>query len=393
MTMGMPGIPSPARVGANLVFAQVSIDAQPESFLLVDTGSPVTLVDPTMYPAIAFPATPQVKVDVSFGGFTVDQVPALQTTALGGGTTNVPEIVGGNLMQQFPVQLDYSVRDPNRAFRIGASNMSATGVEDPGGEVSFTLMGGGREIVDMTSSATIDVPPTRIPITVDIEGVSHPFLLDTGASEVTVRASVYAGLTADGRAQLSGLPIGTATGAKQATVTRARTITVANQTVVNAPVMTIGDQLIDGLQGELGRPMDGLLGGSFLREFLVTVDYPHATLQLQRYTPPVAIKDEFKRVGIELGTGTGAHAYAVAVVYPGTDAAAKGINRGDVLLSVDGQDLDNLDPIAADESLDGVVGTTKQVAFGDAANPAVANTTVAVAVDDLIPVPQVSNGP
>jgi hypothetical protein len=392
--MGMPGIPSPARVGANLVFAEVSIDAQPQSFLLVDTGSPVTLVDPTMYPAIAFPATPEVKVSISFGGFTVDDVPALQTTALGDrGNSNVPEIVGGNLMQQFPVQLDYSVRDPNRAFRIGASNMSAMGVEEPGGEVAFTLTGGGREIVDMASSATNDVPATRIPITVDIEGTSHPFLLDTGASEVTVRASVYAALTADGRAQLSGLPIGTAAGAKQATVTRARTITVAGQTVVDAPVMTIGDQLIDGLQGELGRPMDGLLGGSFLREFLVTIDYPQGKLQLQRYVPPAAIKDEFKRVGIELGTGSGAHAYAVAVVYPGSDAEAKGINMGDVLVSVDGQDLDNLDPISADESLDGAVGTTKQITLADAANASIANGTIEVRVDDLIPVPQVSNGP
>jgi C-terminal processing protease CtpA/Prc len=157
--------------------------------------------------------------------------------------------------------------------------------------------------------------------------------------------------------------------------------------------MTIGDQLIDGLQGELGRPMDGLLGGSFLREFLVTIDYPQGKLQLQRYVPPAAIKDEFKRVGIELGTGSGAHAYAVAVVYPGSDAEAKGINMGDVLVSVDGQDLDNLDPISADESLDGAVGTTKQITLADAANASIANGTIEVRVDDLIPVPQVSNGP
>jgi hypothetical protein len=388
--MGMPGIPSPARVGANLVFAQVSVDAQPQSFLLVDSGSPVTLVDPTNYPAISFPQTAQVTVSISFGGFTVDSVPALQTTFLGSGDTHVPEIVGGNLMQQFPVQLDYSQRDPNRAFRIGASNMTATGVEEPGGQVSFTLAGGGREIVDMTNSATVSVPATRIPITVDIEGVPHPFILDTGASEVTVRQSVYTALTADGRAQLSGLPIGTAAGARTATVTRAQTITVGGQTVVNAPVMTIGDELIDGLVNELGRPMDGLLGGSYLREFLVTIDYPNGTLQLQRYSPPTVIQDEFKRVGFELGTGTGAHAYAAAVVYPGTDAAAKGMQMGDIIVSVDGQDLDNLDPISADESLNGMVGSTKQIGLGATADPALANTTVAVRVDDLIPIPQVS---
>jgi S1-C subfamily serine protease len=173
-------------------------------------------------------------------------------------------------------------------------------------------------------------------------------------------------------------------------VTRAQTITVGGQTVVNAPVMTIGDELIDGLENELARPMDGLLGGSYLREFLVTIDYPHGTLQLQRYSPPVVIQDEFKRVGFELGTGTGMHAYAVAVVYPGTDAAARGIQMGDVVLSVDGQDLDNLDPISADESLDGMVGTSKQIGLGATTDPTLANTTVAVRVDDLIPVPQVS---
>ena len=71
--------------------------------------------------------------------------------------------------------------------------------------VSFTLRGrraSGRSTRRATTLVTI--PATRVPLTVDIEGVSHPFILDTGASEVTVRSSVFATLTADQRAAARG---------------------------------------------------------------------------------------------------------------------------------------------------------------------------------------------
>src|SRR6478609_5165338 len=48
-TMGMTGIPSPTRVGANLVFADVSINGIPGGRLAVDTGSPLVIVDVTKF--------------------------------------------------------------------------------------------------------------------------------------------------------------------------------------------------------------------------------------------------------------------------------------------------------------------------------------------------------
>ena len=69
-------------------------------------------------------------------------------------------------------------------------------------------------------------------------------------------------------------------------VTRVRTLTVGDETVSNPAVMTIGDTILDGIQTEVRHPVDGLLGGNFLREFMVTVDYPQRTLHLQRYTTP-----------------------------------------------------------------------------------------------------------
>ena len=57
-TMGMPGIPSPTRVGANLVFADVAVNGHPGGRLGVDTGSPVMLVDATQ---VSRPVAPRPR--------------------------------------------------------------------------------------------------------------------------------------------------------------------------------------------------------------------------------------------------------------------------------------------------------------------------------------------
>jgi hypothetical protein len=293
-------------------------------------------------------------------------------------------------MRQFTVRLDYA--HPDLAFRLGMPSMepAVDGVETPGAAIDFTLEGGGR---GQFKGAIISYPATRIPLMVDVEGQPHRFILDTGASETTVRATLWNTLIADGRAQLSGLPISTVSGSASSTVSRVRSLTVGGETVTNPAVMTIGspigDMILDTIQQEVGHEVDGLLGGNFLREFMLTIDYPHGTLHLQRYTS-ATIVDEFKRVGIEIGAGptTGAHRYVVGVVYANTDAAAKGLRVGDELVSVDGQALDGLDSAAADDTLNGTVGSTRAMAFGKATAPALQNTTVAIAVDDLIPPPQ-----
>jgi len=61
---------------------------------------------------------------------------------------------------------------------------------------------------------------------------------------------------------------------------------------------------------------------------------------------------------------------------------------GDVVLTVDGQALDPLDSVTADDLLNGAVGSTHAVGFGQTAVPSLANTTVNLLVEDLIPPPQ-----
>src|SRR4051812_14801934 len=236
-TMGMPGIPSPTRIGSNLVFADVAVNGIPGGRLGIDTGSPLMLLDATKFPGLVLPPKPQVTANVSAGDFTVDNVPLLQLS-IGSpmDPLNFAGLFGGNVMKQFSVRLDYA--HPERAFRLGMPpmEMATDGVEAPGASASFALQGGGRARLD---NEIISFPATRIPLQVEIEGVTHPFILDTGASETTIRSSVYSSVVADGRSELFGLPISTVSGPAMASVTRVRSLAVAGAQVANPVVMMI----------------------------------------------------------------------------------------------------------------------------------------------------------
>jgi len=400
---GTLGIPSSTVVGANLIFAEASLNgslAQPdgEFGVLIDSGSPVVLLDPSHFGQPGPATANDVKVNVDLGFVkdgstivTIKGIPALALSAAMMDEIGFGGILGGNVMRDFSIQLDYAA-PTMEGFCLGCVSGPRDDVASPGTAVPFTLRGGGTGPVPLASNVqpTVTIPPTRIPVTVDIEGVQHPFILDTGASEVSVRTSVFADMTSDGRPTLTGFPITTVTGDSGASVARAKALTVGGGMVAEVAVMTIpGDELLDGISQELDRSgktqIDGLLGGSFLRNFLVTIDYPKGQLHLQRYNTPT-FQDEFKRVAIELG-GTPAgsrHSYGVGVVYPGTDAEQKGIRVNNEVWSIDGVSLDGMDAIQADALLNGTPGTTKTLAISNS-DSAATPVNVQVLVEDLIP--------
>ncbi len=399
---GMLGIPSSTIVGANLIFIDAAVNGNPEqsSFgVLIDSGSPVVLIDPETFGLPAPATVNDVKTNIDLGlirdGYTVvtvQKIPAVQLSAAMMDEIGFGGILGGNVMRQFSVQLDYAA-PMSHGFCLGCTSGARDDVESPGASVPFTLRGGANGPLVLTSSVKpiVNTPPTRVPVTVTIDGTDYPFILDTGASEVSVRSSVFDTMVSDGRAKLLGFPITTVMGDSGASVTRARTITVGSETIADVPVMTIpGDALLDGISKEMDpsghSQIDGLLGGSFLRNFLLTVDYPAGQLHLQQYNTQTWT-DEFKRVGIGLAQtpSSSKHWYAIGVVYQGTDAAAKGLAFGNEVLSIDGVSLDGMDPITADSLLNGTVGTTKTlvIAASDSATP----VSVDVMVDDLIPSP------
>ena len=413
-TMGMLGQPSTALIAGNLIFVNASMNTMAEDLgsfgMLIDSGSPVVLIDPSLFGTTPPTTAAQIPTTVDLGlldatgqpVIVIDNAPVLQVSNAMMDALGFGGILGGNVMRQFSVQLDYSAPMMD-GFCLGCTaSTDRTDVQLPGGGVSFTLKGGGHSSVTLGTdsqgnsidSPAVNIPPTRIPVTVTLDGIDHPFIVDTGATEVSLRSTVYAQLISDGRAQLvSGIAIMTIAGASNASITRAKTITVGGETVMDAPVMTImstpADQLLDGISNELGGPpIDGLLGGSFLRNFLVTIDYPNGQLHLQPYlTPP--IPDEFRRVGVTIGLDVTGRNFVVSSVYPNSDAAAKNIMVGDQIVAIDGTSLMSVRYVAdADQLLDGTPGTSKTITFGSkTGDPSLANTMLSVKVDDLIPNP------
>ena len=413
--MGTLGKPSTAVLAGNLIFVNASMNAMAESpgsfGMLIDSGSPVVLIDPSLFGATPPTTAAEIPTTINLGLLdaagepvvVIDDAPVLQVSNAMMDALGFGGVLGGNVMRHFSVQLDYSAR-MMEGFCLGCSASTArTDVELPGGVVSFALKGGGHSAVTLgidaqrnaIDSPAVDIPPTRIPVTVTLDGTNYPFIVDTGATEVSVRSTVYSQLVSDGRAQLvSGIVVMTTGGASNASLTRAKTITVGGVTVMDAPVMTImsapgapSDPLLDSISNELGTQIDGLLGGSFLRNFLVSIDYPNGQLHLQPYlTPP--IPDEFRRVGFTISLDPIGPHFVVASVYPNTDAAAQGIMVNDEVVSVDGTSLASVGHVAtADQLLDGTPGSSKMIAFGTTKNPANANQTLTVRVDDLIPNP------
>ena len=411
-TMGMLGTPSTALVAGNLIFVNASMnmmDEDPGSFgMLIDSGSPVVLIDPSLFGTTPPTTAAKIPTTVNLGLLdasgqpvvVIDNAPVLQVSNAMMDALGFGGILGGDVMSKFSVQLDYAA-PMMEGFCLGCTaSTDRADLQLPGGVVSFTLKGGGHSPVTLgtdsqgnaINSPVVNIPPTRIPVTVTMDGTDHPCIVDTGATEVSLRSTVFDQLTSDGRAKLvSGIAIMTIAGASNASLTRAKTMTVGDSTVDNVPVMTImstpSDQLLNGISNELGTQIDCLLGGSFLRNFLVTIDYPNGQLHLQPYvTPP--IPDEFRRVGITVGLDvTGSH-FVVSSVYPGSDAAAQNISVNDQVISIDGTSLATVGYVAdADQLLDGMPGTSKMIMFGKTKDSALTNMTVSVKVDDLIPNP------
>jgi Aspartyl protease/PDZ domain len=412
MTSGMLGEPSTAVISNNLIFVNASMnmmDQTPGIFgMLVDTGSPVVLIDPTLFNAPPPTTNAQIATKVDLGLLNADvpptpvvvieQAPVLQVSNAMMDGLGFGGILGGSVMRQFSVQLDYAA-PMMEGFCLGCTAVGRADVLADN-VVPFTLKGGGDSAVTLgtdsngnpINSPAINIPPTRIVVAVAIDGTAHTCIVDSGATQLSIRSTVYDALVADGRAQLSGgIAIMTIAGPANAEVTRAKTITVGSATISDPPVMSImttpPDQLLGNISNELKTQIDCLLGGSFLRNFLVTIDYPATQLHLEPYlTPP--IPDEFRRAGFTIGLATQTGPFVVTYVYPGSDAASQGIAVGDDVVAIDGNNL--MPPIyvdAADQLLDGTPGTTKTITFGATKKAANSGQTLTVLVDDLIPNP------
>jgi hypothetical protein len=219
----------------------------------------------------------------------------------------------------------------------------------------------------------VTLPPTRITVTANVEGTNHLMLLDTGATNSIVRQSVFDGIAADGRKVLDE-QASTVMGAQSVKLMRAKSIKAGDADVQGSILGSLDNMVFDELGVEVGQTVDGLLGGAWLREFVVSVDYAGDQLTLRRYPDRAHIHDELIRLGFALTQSGGQ--YNVGMVFAGSDAEAKGLTASTHVVSIDGQTLAGLIPSQADALLLGTAGTTKSVQT--------ATSTLTIKVEDLL---------
>jgi hypothetical protein len=359
----------------NLISTQVTVQGS-SGTAFVDTGNPFILLSTSTYPSVSsLPAGGGTVPQVVVGGQSVSGPYVIPATAADGLVSPDPAFpldgnVGCTGICTFVATFDYRTA----TFSLGSARPASPAGVETDVAVPFTFEGG-----SVVSGVT--VPKSRVVVDVNVEGTMYSMIVDTGASSVTVSQTVYAALTADGRAQLMGGSVETTSGTSTSTITRAKSMIVGGVEVDSLLVThdTSFDTNLQAISTDVGHTIDGSLGGDFLHDFHLTIDYPATTLHFERYTDLSFAVDQAEQIGISLEQQ--GSQWTVAAV--SSTAAAKGVSAGDMVVAIDGVDLDGLDLAQGLVPLYGPVGATKQVKFGQAAQ--VANQTIALPVEEFLP--------
>ena len=109
-------------------------------------------------------------------------------------------------------------------------------------------------------------------------------------------------------------------------------------------MLTLGDVKIASPLAEISTDKGGAaaaaafpnnIGGGILKRFVVTFDYQHSIMYLKPVKGPVADLDTFDRSGMWLNEGDGG--YKIFDLDDGAPAAEAGLQKGDVIVSIDGK--------------------------------------------------------
>jgi len=260
------------------------------------------------------------------------------------------------------------------AFFLGPSAPAAPSGLEPESTFPFSFEGG--SVLD-----GVNVPRSRVVVQVSLEGTMYSMILDTGASSITVSQAAFSALTADGRVQITGGSTETTGGTSTSSLTRAASVAVGGVTVDSVVVAhdTSFDTNLAAISTDVGKTIDGSLGGDFLHDFFVTIDYPASTVHLARYSDLSWAIDQGEQIGIALEAS--GSSYVIEGASP--TVAGMGVSNGDVVDSIDGVPLSGLSLAQETVLLYGPVGSTKSVHFGTAAQ--VENQTLTMTVEEFLP--------
>lgn len=378
---GVAGRPTTASFAGWVPSVGASADGV-DATLLVDSGAPLTLLDNDHFTALDDGAH---AVDLTVGELGFPGLPVLAFDVINYTQSREPSLdglIGGDILGAFAFSLDYAggriwLDDADRELPDEADPAALDGAA----EVEADVAGGG---VFGIPGGTREVGATRFLVRAEVEDLPEPFwvLVDTGASSVVLANQVADLLSTEGRPRLDGVTVGTAEGVQTAYFTRVGSMRLGDSALDSVPVLVLPDDgIFESMSQEVDREVRAVVGGTYLRWFLATLDYPGGRLILRPYREPSHIDpDEFVGVGFEIDPS--ANQWRVSTVYPGTDAEAEGLEVGEVVYSLDGREISGL----ASGEVDAVVagfGLGEELPVGIERDGAM--TEVLVRVEDLLP--------
>lgn len=365
-------------MAGNIFILPAKLGATDGVQLVLDTGAPALLVRP--------PAAPEVKASavttLDSASFVGLEFSALKVVGLDffGDSIALDGLLGCTVLCDFDLGLDY------RAETLTLSGARPSVGLEPEVALPVMLKGGGLAQFQGVNEA-VQLRPSRMLVNATVEGTTQLMMVDTGAGVTVIRSALATSLALDGRMTVDtpALAMG---GITHTLVMRTKNIAVGAASLEGLPVVSGAtfDGLLDGLSQETGVTVDGLIGGAFLRSYYTSVGYVDGMLRLSRYTDQSHAVDEMQRVGIDLSTARNdpPGSRTVARVFPGSDAAAQGLQQGDVVKAIDGVSVSEIHALALPSRLAGASASTHELTVECRACAAVGGKIV-VKVDDLVP--------
>ncbi len=317
-------IPLEAQVVDGLLLAPAAVDGVSGAPLVVSTGSPWTELDTSQFKGAATPdyRSPGTVRRLHVAGLALAQPPLIGSPGATLGSVQTGGALGGNLLRQFHLRLNYRDREVSLVDRPAPSNLQAPVATTP-----FELRGGGTlRYATFAGWRELSYPSSRVLLSAVIDGKPCTLLLNSG-SPTALSTAFFSQLVGDGRRVLSF--------AADTRLTRLKSVTVAGVEAkgIIATDSTKLQAVLEDLEKETGVKVDGMLGSTFLREFLVDVDYPRGELTLRRYQSNAHIQDELTRLGAFLQASANGE-YVISRVLPGTDAEKQGLKVGERVYSI-----------------------------------------------------------
>jgi hypothetical protein len=305
------------------IVVDVGVNGSTYAFVL-DTGAPYSVADTSIQNAIGASG----PWDVTLGDTKITlkslQFAAVQDLRLPG----VVGIIGADVFGKTSLTIDYPrSRLWMQPMRDEAALLACEHVEAKPAEVPF-------------------VKTYYLYVDGKAEGQDGFFLVDTGASLGAMPDTAFDVLDkAKPRNALKGFYTPAAIGTFWARLGSVGSFEVGGKKVSRMLVRTVANGVLPATPSQFsGKTFFGVLPSGYMRNFMVTVDYPAKKLRLDASkTATLTDPNTFWTTGIGIDDQSTSPPITVAQVLPKSSAEQEGVQIGDRILTINGMNVDAMD--------------------------------------------------